>query len=151
MSKTSQILHIVFRTKYSRPAIVVEHERLLYAYIFSFVREKKCWLYRLGGMPDHIHMLVGLHPTLSLSDFVRDLKVSTSMMLKQHTDIFPLFAGWAESYYAYSCGKEAIPSIAEYIKGQKEHHKQRSFRDELIDICRLEGLEVDIEHFMEDK
>ena len=81
MSATVIIYHIVFRPKNSRPVIDIAHEECLYRYIWRYVTEKKGFLHAVGGMPDHIHMLVELPANIAVADFVRDLKTSTSKFL----------------------------------------------------------------------
>ncbi len=77
-------------------------------------------------MEDHIHMLVDIHPTFSLSGFMRDLKESTSKWLKQNPN-FPYFDYWAESFAAFTYNLNDKEKIINYIKNQKEHHKTISF------------------------
>ena len=71
MSSYRQILyHLVFRTKDSRKTLVQEHSRELYAYILGFIQNKNCFLYRINGMEEHIHILCDLHPKIALADYV---------------------------------------------------------------------------------
>ena len=144
MSYVSLIYHIVLRTKRSLPAISESHERELYMYIYTFIRSHGCVLHRIGGMPDHIHLLMELRPTIALSDFMRDLKTATSKFMKAHRDtLFPQFDGWESEYYASTVSKDGVDSVKQYIIGQKEHHRVSSFRDELLRLCRERGIEVD--------
>ncbi|EFX90827.1 hypothetical protein HMPREF0027_2118 [Actinobacillus ureae ATCC 25976] len=76
MNYTRNLYHIIFRTRYGVPSIVEENEEYLYRYIWGFVREHHSVLYRVNGMPDHIHLLVELHPTLSVAEFVQKLKTT---------------------------------------------------------------------------
>ena len=144
MSYVSLLYHIVLRTKRSVPAISESHERELYLYILMFVRSRDCVLHRIGGMPDHIHLLVSARPTICLSDFMRDLKTATSKFLKANRNtMFPLFDGWESEYYASTVSKENKDSVKQYIMNQKEHHKVTSFRDEFLRLCKENGIEVD--------
>ncbi|MDG4953583.1 IS200/IS605 family transposase [Actinobacillus equuli] len=77
MSYTRNLYHIIFRTKYGVPSIVEENEEYLYRYIWGFVQEHHSVLYRVNGMPDHIHLLVELHPRFSVAEFVQKLKTTT--------------------------------------------------------------------------
>lgn len=79
MSYTHLLYHIVFRPKNNAPVIKIEHEEHLYRYIWGFIKQKDCVLYRIGGMPDHIHMFVQLPPTYAVSDFMRDIKTATNI------------------------------------------------------------------------
>ena len=90
MSYIKLLYHIVFRPKNSIPAIPIEHEEILYRYIWGFIKNKSGILNRIGGMPDHIHLLVQIPPTLSLADFMRDLKTSTHRYMYEQKDKFPI-------------------------------------------------------------
>ena len=79
MSYTNLVYHIVFRTYRSIPAIDEEHERELYAYAHGYITRHRAKLYRIGGMPDHVHLLVSLPPDLADSEFVRGLKYATEV------------------------------------------------------------------------
>ena len=103
MSYTTSYYHIVFRTYRSEQTIPIEHERELYAYIHGIVKNLEGQTYRIGGMPDHIHMLVSLPPTMSLSSFVQRVKTDSSKWLKMNPD-FPVFRGWGTGYAAFSYG-----------------------------------------------
>ena len=150
MAYTNLLYHIVFRPKNSASVIVVDKEELLYRYIWGVVENKKGVLYRIGGMPDHVHILVQLPATIAIADFVRDLKTATNVYLKENRDSFPKFEGWSKSYCAlsYSCRDKEM--LVNYIKNQKEHHKKVSFRDELLGLLSESGVEVDMRYFMVD-
>ena len=150
MAYTNLLYHIVFRPKNSAQVIVVDKEEMLYRYIWGFVENKKGVLYRIGGMPDHVHMLVQLPATIAVADFVRDLKTSTSVFLKDNKDSFPKFEGWAKSYCALSYSSREKDVVVNYIKGQKEHHKRVSFREEFLVLLKESGVEVDMKYFMVD-
>ena len=144
MSYVNLLYHIVLRTKRSIPAINEAHERDLYQYIHTFIRSHSCMLHRIGGMPDHVHLLMELHPAIALSDFMRDLKTATSKFMKAHRDMeFPLFDGWESEYYASTVSKDSKDSVKQYIMEQKEHHKVTSFRDEFLRLCKESGIAVD--------
>ena len=142
MSFANLYYHIMFHTKYNAMAINVENERILYSYINGFCNNYGVKLLRLGGMPDHIHMLVNMPTTVSVSDFVKQLKVATSKMLYQDGH-FPYFEGWQNGYSAFTYAFKDIDMIINYIKGQKEHHKVFSFRDEYRKILIENGISPD--------
>jgi REP element-mobilizing transposase RayT len=93
-------------------------------------------------MEDHIHILVSLHPSIALSNFVRDLKVETSKMLKR-TKGFEQFTAWSEGYAALTYSMRDKDMVANYIKSQREHHKKQSFREEFTTILQEAGLKLD--------
>ena len=150
MSYTRLLYHIVFRPKNSIPAITEKHEECLYKYIWGFIKRKNGVLYRINSMPDHIHMLVQLPPSSSLSDFMRDLKTATNKYMNEEKDKFPLFSGWGKSYCAYSCSASDITDISDYIKTQKEHHKKTNLHDELLKISKECGINIEMKYFLKE-
>ncbi len=149
MSYTRLLYHIVFRTKGNKKAINQQYEKELYAYIFGYVKNKKSILYRINGMEDHIHMLIDLHPTNSLSGFMRDMKEATSKWLKQNSN-FPLFEFWGEGYGAFTYNINEKDTIIEYIKNQKEHHKTVTFEEEYRAFLEENGIKIDEQYFLKD-
>ena len=93
----------------------------------------------MNGMTDHIHILLELHPTLSLSDLVKAIKQSSSLWIKQ-SGHFPLFDRWSEGYFAVSLGGEAVESCKRYIMNQQEHHSKSNFLDEVKYLNARYGL-----------
>ena len=130
MSTHTQILyHIVFATKYRKPTIEKSQKKRLFAYIFQLLTNKKCHLYRINGVEDHIHILTHIHPTISISALVKDIKVSTSIFLKKEL-IFKNFDGWQEGYGAFSEAIKSKDRLINYVKNQEKHHEKKSFFDE---------------------
>ena len=147
MSSYRQILyHLIFRTKDSRKTLVPEHSRELFAYIMGTIRNKNCFLYRINGMEEHLHILCDLHPTIALADFMRDIKTASSIWLKQ-SGKFPEFDGWADGYAALTYSWKDKEMIINYIKNQQEHHKNESFNDELRRLLKEHGVEIDERYF----
>ena len=129
MSFTNLFYHIVFHTKHNAMVITEEHENLLYAYIHGYCKHTGVRLLRIGGMPDHIHMLVAIPPQIAVSTFVKQVKVASSKMLCENSQ-FKGFDGWQSGYGAFTYSQKDVEMIVNYIKKQKEHHKHISFRDE---------------------
>jgi putative transposase len=147
MSSYRRILyHIVFRTKNGKKTLNQENDKELYAYILGIVRNKKCFLYRINGMEDHIHILSDLHPNVALADYVRDIKTATSVWLKQ-SGKHKKFEGWAEGYAALTYAWKDKEMIINYIKNQKEHHKKKNFEEELRRLLKEQGIELDERFF----
>ncbi|MBX2965490.1 MAG: IS200/IS605 family transposase [Cyclobacteriaceae bacterium] len=134
--------HIVFGTKYRQPTIAEAYCEELYKYISGTIENKKSKLYRINGVEDHIHILSDLHPSISLADFVKDIKVSTSIWMKENGK-FPAFTGWQEGYGAFTCSVRSRDRIINYIKNQKEHHKKKSFIDEYKSLLTKHEIEFD--------
>ena len=118
MSFTKLIYHIVFSTKYRQNTIPVDFERDLYALILHIVNKQSGHLHRIGGMPDHIHMLVDIPTNISVANFVKKIKQESSFLMAQNPN-FPNWNGWEEGYGAFTYSVAEIPTVKEYIKNQK--------------------------------
>lgn len=101
-------------------------------------------------MPDHVHMLVGLSPTISLSDFMFKVKSSSNHFIKSHQDWYPYFEGWGKSYCAITYSIAEFDAVKTYISGQKEHHHTVSFAEELAMILKEAGVEYDPKFFLKE-
>ena len=97
-------------------------------------------------MEDHLHILSDLHPSIALADFVKSIKVATSLWMKQSAD-FPFFRGWEEGYAAFTYSYKEKEVLINYIKKQQEHHQKKNTRDELIRIWKENGMEPDERYF----
>ena len=149
MSYTRLLYHIVFRTKNSLDTIPQEHEKELYAYIMGIVNNKKSKLYRIGGVSNHIHMLVDIHPSFAVSDFMKEVKEYSSKWMAKKTN-FPNFAGWGVSFAAFTYNLRDKQTIINYIMNQKEHHRKVSFEDEYRDFLIENGIDIDERYFLKD-
>lgn len=149
MSYTTSYYHIVFHTYHSEPTICVENERELYAYIYGIAKNLSCQTYRIGGMPDHVHIFVSLPSDLSLSDFVQRVKTNTSKWMKGNP-LFPHFRGWGREYAGFSYSFRDKDMIVAYIVGQKEHHKKVSFEAEYRAFLVENGIDIDERFFQKD-
>ncbi|PJG82491.1 IS200/IS605 family transposase [Caviibacterium pharyngocola] len=147
MSYTRLLYHIVFRTKNGKPAITVEHEKILYTYIWKFIQERNSVLYRVNGMPDHIHIFTALHSDIAVADFVRELKNATHLLLEKHHAEFPQFYAWSKGYCAISYSDKEREKIVNYIKNKKEHHQYTSFLEETKYLLNEAGIEYDERYF----
>lgn len=142
MSYSKIIIHFVFVTHSREQTITPGHEKELYAYIMGIIKRLEARLIRIGGMPDHLHILTELPTKLSAAEFARTVKQSASLWLKGNTN-FPKWSGWAEGYSAFSCSAHNINKAIEYVKNQKEHHKKISLRDEYMNFLKSTGIEYD--------
>ncbi|QLB17179.1 transposase [Mannheimia varigena] len=150
MSYTRAIYHIIFRTKSGVPAISEEHETILYTFIWQFVKKRKSVLYRINGMPDHIHLLVDLHPKIAIADFVQQLKNATHLLLERHKTEFPFFTSWSAGYCALTYSGRDKQQILNYIKNQKTHHKNHDFLNEIKQLMTENGIKINEQFFEKD-
>lgn len=140
MSKVVSLHHIVINTKNRQMTITPEHCEDIYRFITSIIKRNSCVLYRIGGIENHIHMLIDLSPTVTLSHLMWDIKRSSSDWAKQ-SGLFPEFVGWGKEYAAFSISVSHKDAVVAYIKGQREHHQQVGYEDELKRITERNGIE----------
>lgn len=143
MAYTKLIYHIVLRTHHSMETIAEAYERELYMYIYGFCKNHQCVLYRINGMPDRVHLLVGLHPTIAVASFVHDLKLATNTYMTTNREKFPQFVRWSDGYCALTYSEREKETVIQYIINQKEHHRKTSFREELLELLREAGVDFD--------
>lgn len=147
MSSYRQILyHLIFRTKDGKRTLNQTHNNELFAYILGIIKNKNCVLYRINGIEDHIHLLSDLHPGLALANYVKDIKVASSIWLKQHRDFYN-FSGWADGYGALTYAWHDKDRIVDYIRNQQEHHRQESFNAEYRRLLEEQGIKIDERFF----
>jgi len=148
MSSYRQVYyHIVFGTKYRKKTIPDDHSELLYKYIWGIIKNKNCNLYRINGSTDHLHILTDLHPSIALADFIKDVKVASSIWLKQQKE-FKDFEAWAEGYGAFTVSHKDRDRVIEYIKQQKEHHSKVVFIDEYKKLLKEFEVEFDEKYLL---
>jgi putative transposase len=148
MGSYRQIFYqIVFATKHREPTINEEYEQELFKYIWGIINNKKCHLYRINGMPDHIHIFSDLHPSICLSDYVKDIKVASSIWMKESSQ-FPNFKAWQDGYGAFTYSIQQKDIVIEYIKNQKEHHQKETFFDEYKRLLSEHGIEFDDKYLL---
>jgi len=146
MSTYTQIYyHLVFATKERESVLIKDHREDLFRYIWGVVKNKHGHLYRINGVEDHLHILTSLHPSVSLADFIKDIKVSTAKWIKEKS-VFPGFRSWQEGYGAFTHATNDKDRLIEYIKGQEEHHRTRTFREELKELLNEAGVTFDEKH-----
>ena len=133
--------HLVFSTKNREPLIVPAWRPRLHEFLAGTVRGLDGFPAEIGGVDDHVHLLVGLKATHRLSDFMRELKKCSSGWVRDEISQ-PGFA-WQEGYAAFTVSPTAREGVIRYIRGQEEHHGKQLFRDELIELLRQAGIEYD--------
>jgi len=142
MANTYTQIHIqfVFAVKYRNCLIHPSWKEELYMYITGITKENGHKLLAINGMSDHIHILIGLRPTQSISDLMQDIKGGSSKWINLKKFLKIKFE-WQEGYGAFSYSKSQIINIIQYIKNQENHHKAKSFREEYLEI--LKEFEID--------
>jgi putative transposase len=139
---TKLLYHIVFSTKHRRPLIEESWEQRLYSYLGGILRNERGDLLAAGGMPDHIHLLLRARADLAPSDLIRILKSNSSVWVHENIPDQPDFA-WQTGYSAFTVSNSATPDVKRYLANQKEHHRQRDYKNEVLTLLRLHGIEFD--------
>jgi putative transposase len=132
--------HLVFGTKDREPTIRDAWKLRLHEYLGGTIRGLGGFPEGVGGMVDHVHVLVGLKATHCLAEVLRDLKKASSLWV--HEAIGEAFA-WQEGYAAFTVSPTARAGVENYIAHQEEHHRARSYRDELVEMLVAASVEYD--------
>jgi len=136
-------MHVVFSTKQRRPWIHSSWRQKLHEYLGGTTRGLGATAEAVGGIEDHIHLLVSYRPSLVISDFLRELKKSSSTWSAEHHE--PRFS-WQDGYAVFSVSASQAPAVVQYIQNQEEHHRHRTFRDELEQLLVRHGIEFRLNH-----
>ena len=136
MSTYTQILYqMVFSTKNREKTLIESGQERLYSFIAGILKNKNCHLYRINGIEDHIHIATHIHPSVALTDLVKDIKLAASDFIKGNK-IFPYFNGWQVGYGAFTYAISAKENLIQYIINQKGHHKRLTFKEEYIKLLK---------------
>lgn len=141
-------MHIVFAVKGRKSLIKTHWEEELYRYITGIITNKDQKLLAINGMPDHIHILIGMRPSCCLSDLVRELKKSSNEFINKNRYSYNKFE-WQSGYGVFSHGHHNLDNIFKYIRNQKEHHKKVSFREEYTQLLKEFEIEFKDEYLFE--
>ena len=126
LQKARNIHLTLMKSRNIKVSSVKPNRQELYKYISGIIENKKCHLYRINGVENHIHILTHLHPTVSLSSFTKDIKMGSTDYIKKER-IFRNFRGWQEGYGAFTYSLKEKNRLIEYIKNQEEHHRIKTF------------------------
>ena len=133
--------HLVFSTKRREATLAPEWRSRLHDYLGGTVRGLGGYSDRVGGVADHVHLLVGLKATHCLADFMRELKKASSAWV--HEEMGLRSFAWQEGYAAFTVSATSRQAVQHYIDSQEEHHGVKSFREELIEMLDKAGIECD--------
>ena len=131
--------HLVWSTKNREPLILPSFQKRLYEYIHAIFKEKKCYTVKIGGMADHIHILVEIPQNASVAEIVRCTKVGTTKWL-HHTIPEASTFHWQEGYGAFTVSASKKDDVKEYIQNQEEHHKEATFTEEFLWFLDKHGI-----------
>lgn len=139
---TRLLLHIVFSTKNREPLITSSVSIELYKYLSGIARNHDSPALAVGGVADHVHLLVSLSKNIACAELLMHLKRDSSKWIKTKGQEFAAFA-WQEGYGAFTIGESQVDVLTRYINNQEDHHKARSFQDEFRDLLAKYRVEHD--------
>jgi REP element-mobilizing transposase RayT len=143
MSYTNLLYHIVYATKERAPLITSELKPRLHRYLGGTVRGLGGVPIEINGVADHVHLLVKLPPTISVSEFLSKLKSNSSGWARRQTA--GRFA-WQRRYGGFTVSESQVEHVREYIRNQEKHHLKMSFEDEFKALLRAHGIDFDESH-----
>lgn len=133
-------IHYVFSTKQRQPIIKPEFEKKLWSYIGGIGREIKCPVLACGGMPDHVHLLISISSTSSISKTIQVIKANSSRWLNEMFFESNKFK-WQAGYGAFSISQSGLKSAIRYIQNQKTHHEKMTFKEEYVRLLKKYNVE----------
>ncbi len=131
--------HIIFSTAERRKLIDKEFQPKLWAYMGGICRNHKMFVRTIGGIEDHIHMLIELPPTIAVAEAVRTIKSNSSKWVNELGRSF----AWQKGYGAFSVSASNITAVERYIRNQERHHRKMTFEDEFLGFLKKHGIDFD--------
>lgn len=144
---TQTYYHIVFSTKSRTPCIIKDRRDDPYRYIWGINKELKCHLYRIGGVDDHVHILMHLHPRIALATYVENVKTGSTNWVRRER-VFTQWPGWQDGYGAFTISVREREIVSNYIKNQEAHHQQVSFLEEYKQLLKDAGIQFDSKYLV---
>lgn len=114
----------------------------LYEYITGIIQKHSHKLIIINGMPDHLHIVIGMRPIQSLSELMQDIKGGSSKWINDNKLVSGKFQ-WQEGYGAFSYNKSLLPKLIEYVKDQDVHHRKKTFLEEYKEFLKAFEIEYD--------
>ena len=136
------LIHLIYSTKHREPCLTPAVRPDLYAYLGGILREWHSPSLRIGGVADHVHILFQLSKNVALAKVVEEVKKGSSKWIKTRGAEFARFH-WQNGYGAFSVSPSNTDAVVQYIDGQEEHHRRRTFQDEFREFLRRHGVEFD--------
>jgi REP element-mobilizing transposase RayT len=134
--------HVIFGTKNRVPHIDPSWRDRLHEYVGGIIRDGHGQLLAAGGMPDHVHLLINLHPQTALSDLLRNAKAGSSRWIHETFSSLAKFA-WQDGYGAFTVSHSNMPQVTKYIAEQEQHHRRVSLQEEFIAFLKRHEVAYD--------
>jgi putative transposase len=147
-SLSKVVIHVIFSTKDRHPWLDVNVRPRMHAYLATICRDAGAEAFRVGGMADHVHLVMTLPRTLSQAEMLEGLKATSSKWIKGLARDYRHFH-WQRGYGAFSVSPSQLDAVLEYVDTQEEHHRDRTFQEEYREFLRKHGVDYD-ERYMWD-
>ena len=145
---TQLYIQIVFAVQ-GRPNLISEKWRdRLEKYMCGIISNNKSKPLAIYCNPDHTHVLIGLHPSFSISDMTRDIKANSAKWINENKIVMGRFS-WQEGYGSFSYSKSQIDTVVKYILNQPHHHKKHSFKEEYLKMLQKAEIDYDERYLFE--
>ena len=128
-------IQIVFAVEARQGLIQKQNKEELHQYITGIITERDQKLLAVHCMPDHTHVLVGLRPSMAVSDLARDVKTGSTNFINRKRWVLGRFS-WQEGFGAFSYGHSQLTGIMNYIRNQERHHAKMTFREEYVQFLK---------------
>ncbi len=138
----SLVYHVVFSTRDREPYLAGKVRPRVHAYLGGLVSRLEGRVMRVGGVADHVHLLVGLPARMAVADLVRDVKANSTCWIQAEIEGLRGF-GWQTGYGAFSVSQSVAAWVERYIANQEEHHRRIGFRDEFVSLLKRHNLRWD--------
>jgi putative transposase len=145
---TQIYIHLVFSVKGRQNLILPKWKEELYKYVCGIVNYKNQKVYAIGGVADHIHILLSIKPEISLSELVRDIKANSSKWINERKLVLGKFQ-WQEGFGAFSSAQSQLDNVIQYINNQEQHHQKRAFKDEYLELLKKFEITFDENYLFE--
>ena len=145
---TQIYVQIVFAVKGRQNLIAEKHRDKLEKYICGIIKNNKSKPLAIYCNPDHVHILIGLNPAISISDTARNIKANSSKWINENRWINGLFR-WQEGFGAFSYSKSQIDTVIKYILNQREHHRKTTFKDEYLKLLKKSDIQFNDNYLFE--
>jgi REP element-mobilizing transposase RayT len=134
--------HLIWSTKNREPLLTSEVRPRLYKYLNGIVTGEGGVLAEVSGTADHVHSLIETRPDKAIAEIVRKMKANSSKWIHETFPAMGNFA-WQEGYGVFSVSKSSVQNVIEYIRGQEEHHRRRTFQEEYVTFLKKHGITFD--------
>jgi putative transposase len=145
---TKLYAHCIFTPKGRQSCLKGSVRVNVHKYIYGIIKEKNCNPIAINGTNDHVHILVGFNPTMSISELLRDVKRSSSLYINSN-HLLPHIFSWQEGYGAFTVGYRDLDRVYHYILNQEAHHFKNSFQKEYLKILGEEGIDYNQDFLFE--